>query len=401
MSYLYVMRITSTPKAAVAAVFNGKGEVLVVQRRTSDKIGLPGGKVEGEESAKETVLRETLEETGYRVRVGDFMGYEVDADGYETSVYLCEVVGHSPEMKKAGEPPHRWADPADLYGGLGAYPEFNRKHVPVALAHWSRLAAGKKYRLRAADQSVYVRDMVGHLDYGSFRLLGGDEKWYMVTSVWSKIPFFLEEKQILSMDPVAISEMEYALDQAEAAECRSLIGKEGLSGWDLVRAAKAYAYERHNLVNQRYAKKYLYTKHLKDVFDCASRHGANYFHPEKLCELLALAYVHDVIEDCGVTYNDVKRALGKRLAEASFALTNDKGKTREERAGDKYYAGIKVVPGAKFGKLCDRLANVRMSGSMLNKYAEEFESFQLKLRTDGEYSGLWEEIRETLKTAGK
>ncbi|MBR1412444.1 MAG: hypothetical protein IJ577_04880, partial [Prevotella sp.] len=46
-----------------------------------------------------------------------------------------------------------------------------------------------------------------------------------------------------------------------------------------------------------------------------------------------------------------------------YALTNEKGRTRAERAGEKYYQGIRETPYAPFVKLCDRLANITYSCS--------------------------------------
>ena len=48
-------------------------------------------------------------------------------------------------------------------------------------------------------------------------------------------------------------------------------------------------------------------------------------------------------------------------AEIVYALTNDKGRTRAERAGEQYYAGIRETPYAPFIKLCDRMANMSYS----------------------------------------
>jgi hypothetical protein len=42
-------------------------------------------------------------------------------------------------------------------------------------------------------------------------------------------------------------------------------------------------------------------------------------------------------------------------------LTNDKGRTRQERAGEHYYQGIRETPYAPFVKLCDRTANMTYS----------------------------------------
>jgi (p)ppGpp synthase/HD superfamily hydrolase len=70
---------------------------------------------------------------------------------------------------------------------------------------------------------------------------------------------------------------------------------------------------------------------------------------------------HDLIEDCRKSYNDVKRKLGDDVADMIYAVTNEKGKTRAEKANEKYYEGIRNTPCADFVKLCDRIANVQYS----------------------------------------
>ena len=54
-------------------------------------------------------------------------------------------------------------------------------------------------------------------------------------------------------------------------------------------------------------------------------------------------------------------------AEIAYALTNDKGRTRAERAGEKYYQGIRETPYAPFVKLADRLANISHSFTHSNE----------------------------------
>lgn len=92
---------------------------------------------------------------------------------------------------------------------------------------------------------------------------------------------------------------------------------------------------------------------------------------------------HDLIEDTRVSYNDVKTQLGYEAAEIIYALTNEKGKNRKERANDKYYKGIRDTNGAVFVKLCDRIANVEYSlsrkSSMFEKYQKENPEFILAL----------------------
>ena len=89
---------------------------------------------------------------------------------------------------------------------------------------------------------------------------------------------------------------------------------------------------------------------------------------------------HDLIEDTRVSYNDVKNQLDEGAADIIYAVTNDKGKNRKERAGVKYYEGIRNTPGAVFVKLCDRIANVqygKMSKSrMFEMYKKENSDFE-------------------------
>ena len=95
---------------------------------------------------------------------------------------------------------------------------------------------------------------------------------------------------------------------------------------------------------------------------------------------------HDLIEDCRVSYNDVKDALGQEAADIVYAVTNEKGKNRKERANDKYYEGIRRTPGAVFVKLCDRIANIqysKMTGSrMFEMYKKESDNFIVKMGWD-------------------
>jgi (p)ppGpp synthase/HD superfamily hydrolase len=102
--------------------------------------------------------------------------------------------------------------------------------------------------------------------------------------------------------------------------------------------------------------------------------------------LILAAWGHDLIEDTRVSYNDVKNVLGEKAADIIYALTNEKGKSRSERANDKYYEGIRNTPGAVFVKLCDRIANVQYSkmtkSKMFEVYKAENKSFVEKL-----YSG--------------
>lgn len=133
------------------------------------------------------------------------------------------------------------------------------------------------------------------------------------------------------------------------------------------------AHELHQSVNQIYGDDLPYGFHLDMVVEGVICYG----HLVCACEedvvpLFFGAYYHDSIEDARQTYNDVLRTAQKWMteeqalmaAEIVYALTNDKGRTRGERAGEKYYNGIRATPYAPFVKLCDRLANVTYTCSI-------------------------------------
>ena len=133
------------------------------------------------------------------------------------------------------------------------------------------------------------------------------------------------------------------------------------------------AHELHQSVNQIYGDNLPYGFHLDMVAEGISSYG--YLVCAREDDVLPLffgGYFHDSIEDTRKTYNDVMRMALKWMTEEQalmateivYALTNDKGRTRAERAGEKYYEGIRQTPYAPFVKLCDRLANVTYSCSV-------------------------------------
>jgi (p)ppGpp synthase/HD superfamily hydrolase len=98
---------------------------------------------------------------------------------------------------------------------------------------------------------------------------------------------------------------------------------------------------------------------------------------------LRAAWGHDLIEDTRNSYNDVKDVLGQEAADIIYAVSNEKGKNRKERANDKYYEGIRETPGAVFVKLADRIANVQYSkmtqSRMFEMYKKENDHFLTSL----------------------
>lgn len=159
----------------------------------------------------------------------------------------------------------------------------------------------------------------------------------------------------------------------------------------LSKIARKYARACHKAANHRYDDK-PYHFHLQMVAD-AAREFIEEYDEETQEIILAACWCHDIIEDARQTYNDVKKVVGEPVAEIVYALTNEKGKTRNERANDKYYEGIRNTRYATLVKICDRIANVahsRMKQSrLLTIYLQEYPHFKSKLYQPDEWEDAW------------
>ena len=145
----------------------------------------------------------------------------------------------------------------------------------------------------------------------------------------------------------------------------------------MINKSKEYAVKCHT-DTCHYYDTHLYSYHLQMVVDVANK----FIHliPEKDRDVvISSAWCHDLIEDTRNTHSDVLKATSLEVAEIVYALTNEKGKTRKERANEKYYAGIRNTTYATFVKLCDRIANIQYSMSqrsrMLEMYRKETPDF--------------------------
>ena len=156
---------------------------------------------------------------------------------------------------------------------------------------------------------------------------------------------------------------------------------------DIELAIRRRAAKIHEDVNQHYDE-HPYFYHLNEVAT-----NVIDFLPmildrqEDIIPVLFAAYFHDSIEDARLTYNDVKKIAREYMdddqallaTEIVYALTNEKGRNRHERANEKYYEGIRRIAYAPLVKACDRLANyeyaVRTQSRMVDMYRKEMKEF--------------------------
>ena len=157
----------------------------------------------------------------------------------------------------------------------------------------------------------------------------------------------------------------------------------------LVNKAAQYATHAHSQANHKYDH-HDYSYHLAYVHAIAVEYS-RLIPSDVLDTVLSACWCHDIIEDARQTYNDVKKEVGLDVAEIVYALTNEKGRYRKDRANDKYYEGIRNCPYADFVKLCDRIANVKhcveTASPMLEMYQKENAHFVKQI-----YNSAYEEM---------
>ncbi len=174
--------------------------------------------------------------------------------------------------------------------------------------------------------------------------------------------------------------------------------------------------DKHAETNHFYGDGIPYGFHLELVHKIAVRFELLYSgtidHTQKFIMMCA-AYGHDLMEDTRLTYNDIRDQLlrsssgsdtADKICEIIRACTNDgRGRNRKERMPVAVYEDIKKIPGARFIKLCDRIANVEYSafvGSrMLHMYHMEHENFKNMLYLEAHYP-MWKYL-ESLYVFGE
>lgn len=153
--------------------------------------------------------------------------------------------------------------------------------------------------------------------------------------------------------------------------------------FDLITRAFLFAKERHATSPPRLTG---------EPYICHPARVAHILAEEKMeSEIIAAAFLHDVIEDCSVTKEMLIENFGGTVAKIVDALSAlDKTATRhlskEERDNQSYYKFLSQLPKANLAiyvKLADRLDNLRTMGNMpsermLNKF-QETEDFYLPL----------------------
>lgn len=150
----------------------------------------------------------------------------------------------------------------------------------------------------------------------------------------------------------------------------------------LMVATKAHATQTYDI--------YPYDYHLRQVVSIAQELG----YDETIQVACAL---HDCLEDTELSYNDIKKAFGKDVAEIVFCVTDELGRNRKERK-EKTYPKIRSNWRAIVVKICDRIANMRQSKeynpTLFKMYEKELETFAVELRNGAQARLMFNEIEK-------
>ena len=165
------------------------------------------------------------------------------------------------------------------------------------------------------------------------------------------------------------------------------------------------ALENHDGKGQTYGDK-PYSTHLRKVRSILKRFGYGPRNSLLGLRLGTAAWLHDIIEDTGISIEVLIEAVGEDIASIVMNLTNEphkEGVSQEER---KRITFMRVAsrPESRIIKLADRIANVEESltnkflggVSKIEKYNEEWPSFEKHIRKPGEAEEMWTHLERLL-----
>ena len=153
--------------------------------------------------------------------------------------------------------------------------------------------------------------------------------------------------------------------------------------------ARIFAEHAHH--NQKYGD-CPYYEHLRHTFRVLLRFDI------KLEPVLIAAWLHDVIEDCGITKQEIDAEFGAEVARIVDAVSDGPGANRKARQAVTYPKIREAGTPAIVLKLADRIANTEHSISnrspQLEMYRREFPRFFEALYRPNECDLMWDHLRK-------
>lgn len=120
---------------------------------------------------------------------------------------------------------------------------------------------------------------------------------------------------------------------------------------DLINQARDFARARHEGQLRKGAAQEPYAVHLEEVAALVARFGG-------AAEVVAAAWLHDTVEDCGVALAEIAARFGQVVADLVAEVTDDKALDKALRKRLQVANAPKKSPGAALVKICDKTSNI-------------------------------------------
>ncbi|MDX6600550.1 MAG: hypothetical protein QOE87_4437 [Gaiellales bacterium] len=137
-----------------------------------------------------------------------------------------------------------------------------------------------------------------------------------------------------------------------------------------------------------------YAVHLNAVSDVLREFG----HGDDAV-LMSAGYLHDAIEDQGVTREQIAARFGDRVAAIVDAVSDPPAATRGEQKAAAY-PRIRELDDAVIVKLADRIANVQAGGPKVGMYRDEHPAFRGTVHKAGVADDMWAHLDALLSLPG-
>jgi len=138
-----------------------------------------------------------------------------------------------------------------------------------------------------------------------------------------------------------------------------------VDGKELIAAAKEFATKHHSGQTRKFSGK-PYISHPSDVAALVEKYGGT-------PEMVAAAWLHDVVEDTGVSGGELVEIFGDKVANLVEQVTNPPNLDKSKKSEYIAKKMVNMTPDALTLKLCDRLNNVSdfdtASPKFVSKYA--------------------------------
>lgn len=131
--------------AVCCLLMRDDGRMLAISRGTdTSSWGLPGGKVEANETLDVAVVRETFEESGYVIAAPQsvYTGFVPGETDYICTTFIGRIVAHAPDAPRSVpfEGNVGWVSPGVL--ATGPFAEYNKALFAHLNIRWCALAPG-------------------------------------------------------------------------------------------------------------------------------------------------------------------------------------------------------------------------------------------------------------------